>query len=100
MRAAAVSRRAALRLFAALVSVPALPALHVRAEANEQFGYSFDEPGRGWTRSTAELSSFREAVVFINDDDGDSNLSAVGTPVAGDYMKLTSFGSLDNVLVS
>lgn len=68
-------------------------------EKNEAYGYSYRAPPFGWSRSVATLSSMRTATIFICDDDSDSNISMVVTPVPGDFQKLTSFGTLDNVLV-
>lgn len=62
-------------------------------------GYSFAVPASGWTRSTASLSSLRSATIYLCDDDNDSNINMVSTPVASDFQKLTSFGGIDNVLV-
>lgn len=71
-----------------------------QTEESEIYGYSFEVPAKGWTRSTASISSFRTVVVFLSDDDSDSNINMVSTPVPGDFQKLTSFGLLENVLVS
>lgn len=56
-------------------------------------------PASGWTRNTASLSSFREVTVYLCEEDGDTNVNMVATPVPGDFQKLTSFGTMDNVLV-
>lgn len=109
------SRRKALQYLAAtLITTPALlqhsAALAASSqkasvklgpiEESDAYGYSFATPPEGWSRSTASLSSFRVATVFLNEADGDSNINMVVTPVAGDFQKLTSFGTLENVLVS
>lgn len=36
--------------------------------------------------------------MFVSDDDSDSNISLVETPVGGDFQKLSSFGSVDRLL--
>lgn len=109
------SRRKALQYFAAtLITSPALlqhntafaatpqkaPVKLGPIEQSDAYGYSFATPPEGWSRSIASLSSFRSATVFLNDADGDSNVNVVVTPVPGDFQKLTSFGTLENVLVS
>lgn len=68
-------------------------------EENDVFGYSFKVPSKGWTRSSASISSFRTVIVYLSDEDSDSNINMVTTPVPGDFQKLTSFGLLENVLV-
>jgi len=41
----------------------------------------------------------RELVAFVKDGtEGDVNISMVSTPIAGDYKKLTSFGTMDTVM--
>ena len=57
------------------------------------FSHAFLAPGAGWTKSTAQLSGFRDLVAFVKDDsDGATNVTMVATQVAGDYKKLTWFG--------
>lgn len=68
-------------------------------EKDDLYGYSYRAPPLGWSRSIATLSSMRTATIFVCDDDSDSNISMVATPVPGDFQKLTSFGTIDNVLV-
>ena len=68
-------------------------------EKDEAYGYSYRAPPVGWSRSVATLSSMRTATIYVCDDDSDSNISMVVTPVPSDFQKLGSFGSLDNVLV-
>lgn len=75
-----------------------MPAVLGKREQDSLYGYSFAVPESGWTRSTATLSSFRTATVYLCEDDKDSNINMVVTPVPGDFQKLTSFGSLDNIL--
>lgn len=64
------------------------------------YGYSFGVPANGWTRSTAGISALRQAIIYLCEEDGDSNVSVVTTPVPGDFQKLTSFGGLDNVIAT
>lgn len=63
------------------------------------YGYAYRQPVSGWTKTETAISSGRQATIFVRDIDGDSNISMVATPVAGDYTKLASFGSIDNVEV-
>lgn len=107
--AAPLSRRHFTRMVSALAvgvllhptnaSAVAAPAALGSREIDEQYGYSFATPASGWTRSTASLSSFRTATVYVCDNDKDANISMVVTPVPGDFQKLTSFGTIDNILV-
>ncbi|CAN8074044.1 unnamed protein product [Agarophyton chilense] len=104
------SRREIMHVLAAIAMAPGVLPQHVNAaaaagsvklgglEKGEAYGYSYASPPESWSRSTASLSSFRVATVFVNDEDGDSNINMVVTPVSGDFRKLTSFGTVDNVL--
>lgn len=100
-----LSRRVALRLLSLSAMAVSVPPIHAAPnpvsapaiEKSELYGYSYTPPS-DWTRNTASLSSFREATVFLAPD-GDSNISMVATPVPGDFQKLSSFGSVSNVLV-
>lgn len=65
---------------------------------SDRYGYRFRIPKAGWTKSTANLSGSRQVTAFVSEADGDSNINMVETPIPGDFQKLTSFGTLDNVL--
>lgn len=99
-----IPRRAAIQVLSLLTLSPFLPARAATStvtlgekESSDLYGYSFRAPS-GWTKNTASLSSFRTATVYLCDEDDDSNISMVVTPVPSDYQKLTSFGSIDNIL--
>jgi len=67
--------------------------------SNDKYGYTFSAPTAGWTRTDTTLNGMRELVAFVKDgSEGDVNISMVSTPIAGDYKKLTSFGTMDTVL--
>jgi PsbP len=100
-----VPRRAVLAAAAATalasVAVPlAPPALAVDDGTTlvDTSEYSFSVPGSGLTKSVASVSGGRIVTVFVADDDKDSNISMVQTPIQGDFQKLTSFGTVDTVL--
>lgn len=101
----AVSRRAALATAAAaaLFQLAQVPPTRAATEdvTSTQFGYSFSMPSTGWTRSSADLSGMRTLTAFTRDADktGATNVSMVETPLPGDFMKLTSFGPMESVLV-
>lgn len=66
---------------------------------SDKYGYTFMVPTSGWTKNTAQLSGFRDLVAFVKDgSEGNTNVSMVATSVAGDYKKLTSFGTMDTVI--
>lgn len=69
------------------------------AETNKAYGFSYKGPASGWTKNITSLSSGRSATIFLRDADGDSNISMVTTPVPGDFTKLSSFGTIDEVKV-
>lgn len=100
-----VSRRCLLASAGAAALLPLLPPLPSLAATEEvssdQFGYSFQMPSTGWTRSSADLSGMRTLTAFTHDADatGATNVSMVETPLPGDFMKLTSFGPMETVLV-
>lgn len=96
---AAMAAGVAVAPSAVVLAATAAPVALGEREADDLHGYSFGVPASGWTKSTASLSSFREATIYVCDDDKDSNISMVSTPVAGDFQKLTSFGTMDTVLV-
>lgn len=100
---ASLDRRHFNTLLLTLLSTTAVPIRTLaftldRTESDSSYGYSFQVPSVGWTRTIAGLSSFRQAIIYVCDDDRDSNISMVSTPIPGDYQKLTSFGNLDNVV--
>lgn len=110
--ATAVPRRDVLRLSAVIAASLAFPKLKGIAatmtktapELGEKidsgvFGYAFSTPPDGWSKQIVTLSSARTATIFVRDKDGDSNINMVSTPVSGDFTKLSSFGSIDNVVV-
>lgn len=103
--AARLSRRAALVATAAAVvgvSIRGVGAREAGLEdlVNERYGYTFEAPTSGWTKNVTRLSGMRELTVFVKDGtDGNTNISMVETPVAGDFKKLTSFGPMETVLV-
>lgn len=68
-------------------------------ETNQAYGFSFNAPASGWTKNITSLSSGRSATIFLRDADGDSNISMVTTPVPGDFAKISSFGTIDGVMV-
>lgn len=110
--ATAISRRTMFRFSVALAtslvaplsfseltrSETATPLLGGKVESSI-YGYSFSAPPSGWSKQVATLSSARTATIFVRDEDGDTNINMVSTPVSGDFMKLSSFGSIDNVKV-
>lgn len=69
------------------------------AEDNSVYGFSYNVPVQGWTKNVTSLSSGRSATIFLRDADGDSNISMVTTPVPGDFAKISSFGTIDEVMV-
>ncbi len=105
-----VSRRAALSLGAAALAALAVKpneafgapvAETLESVANQRLGYSFSAPADGWTKNTTTVSGMRELLVYVKDgSDGATNVTMVGTPIQGDFKKLTSFGTIDNVTVS
>lgn len=101
-----LSRRAALVALAAAATAQVLPcndanaADSLDAVVSERYGYSFNAPTTGWTKSQTTVSGNRDLTLFVKDGtDGSTNISMIETPVAGDYKKLTSFGPMDTVLV-
>lgn len=96
--AVAASMVAPLSRFDMATAATTTPSLGEKVE-NKIYGYSFRAPPSGWSKQLATLSSARIATIFIRDEDGDSNINMVSTPVSGDFTKLSSFGSIDNVQV-
>jgi hypothetical protein len=93
--AAALAAAVAPARDALAAAAPAAATSTVLVDTSE---YSFAVPGTGLTRSVASLSGGRIATVFVCEDDGDSNISMVQTPIRGDFQVLTSFGTVDTVL--
>ena len=106
-----VTRRTALSLGAAAIaalvvkpkdgvlSAPVVDALETVVD--ERLGYSFNAPTSGWTKNITTVSGMRELLIYTKDgSDGVTNVTMVGTPVQGDFKKLTSFGNMDNIIVS
>eukprot|EP00188_Purpureofilum_apyrenoidigerum_P001283 Plantae.Rhodophyta-Purpureofilum_apyrenoidigerum.ctg16890.p1 GENE.Plantae.Rhodophyta-Purpureofilum_apyrenoidigerum.ctg16890~~Plantae.Rhodophyta-Purpureofilum_apyrenoidigerum.ctg16890.p1 ORF type:complete len:198 (+),score=30.42 Plantae.Rhodophyta-Purpureofilum_apyrenoidigerum.ctg16890:136-729(+) len=87
------SRRQALRC---LILAPGLllPKIaQARVVKDESIGFEFTVP-ENWKESNSVLSGGRKLYLYIKDD---VNVSAVATPIAGDYQRLTSFGGVDTV---
>lgn len=109
--ASAVPRRTALKLTVALAAALLVPGSPAKAAAkgsdpalgerfdNRDFGYSFIPPGAGWSKEVATLSAGRAATIFLREADGDTNVNMVTTPVSSDFQKLSSFGTMEKVLV-
>lgn len=56
-------------------------------------GFQFSVPDT-FKESNTVLSGGRKLYLYVKDD---VNVSAIATPIPGDYQKLTSFGTVDNV---
>lgn len=106
---APVSRRRVLTAagataFAALAShlgpcaaAPSLPVQGASGRIVESSEYLYAIPSSGLSKNTASLNGGRVATIFVDESDGDSNISCVETPIQSDFQKLTSFGPIDNV---
>lgn len=79
-----------------------IPPAHAEAglltdEVIEETNYRLRVPA-GFSRNNASLKGGRILTIFTSESDKDSNITIAEIPVQADYQKLTSFGSLENVL--
>lgn len=79
---------------AALPTVSAIDSATLLVDSSE---YSYAIPSSGLKKNIASLNGGRVATIWVDESDGDSNISCVETPIQSDFQKLTSFGPVDNV---
>ena len=98
------SRRQILRLLGALPVVAASAAGVRAAEVpagvfrNDQFLYEFAPPKGDWKANQTTISGGRNIFAWVLDTPSAvGNITAVATPIPGDFQKLTSFGTIDAV---
>jgi len=89
-----LSRRELLRSLALTPAVLLVPkTTYAQTISDETVGYEFVVPD-SFTENSTVLSGGRKLYLYVKDD---INVSAIATPIPGDFQKLTSFGSVDNV---
>ncbi|KAJ8902930.1 hypothetical protein NDN08_006248 [Rhodosorus marinus] len=89
-----LSRRELLRSLALTPAVLLMPkATYAQTVTDETVGYEFTVPD-SFKENNTVLSGGRKLYLYVKDD---VNVSAIATPIPGDFQKLTSFGSVDNV---
>jgi len=89
-----LSRRDLLRSLALTPAVLLMPkTTYAQTITDDAVGYEFTVPD-SFKENNTVLSGGRKLYLYVKDD---VNVSAIATPIPGDFQKLTSFGSVDNV---